>query len=541
MRSHAFRHAFSLSMGILMLPTMLCAQKNLSHVRVVRLSYVSGTVGLKRPASTEWAKAQVNTPIQEGFELLTSANSYAEVEFENGSTVRMGEISQASFDQLAMDENGNKLNHLTFEKGYATFHFLPEHHDAYSVKLADATLTPNGKSEFRADFDRGHARVEVFVGSVEVATSAKTVKLGKDKVLQFDPESSELASNEQEGIVKDSWDKWTSQRDTQAQLSLADSAVASPGMLYGWSDLNTYGEWGFFPGFGYGWSPFVAAGWSPFTMGMWSWYPGMGYTWIGGEPWGWLPYHFGAWDYSAEFGWFWIPGSFSSFSPALVSWYSGPGWIGWAPLGVLGNGSRSLMTTVPGGVVQSGAMINPQSVTPVPLSAGTRINNLPFEPGAGAMLSGARLSTDEIATFTAGGATTHAMAPASVLMGGDGARENALQGSAHQPLRVRAGATLGGRFAVGGAVGEFRGNAEGGALAGQGPRGTTGANLSAGAGPVLLRHGQQVSLSHPPNEGDAASPGGVANPGLGGNNGASSMGSSAQSGARTTNASGQHH
>ncbi len=73
-------------------------------MRVVRLSYVSGTVGVKRPASTEWAKAQVNTPIQEGFEMSTSAKSYAEVEFENGSTARLGEFSKVSFDQLAMDE-----------------------------------------------------------------------------------------------------------------------------------------------------------------------------------------------------------------------------------------------------------------------------------------------------------------------------------------------------------------------------------------------------------------------------------------------------
>ncbi len=32
--------------------------------------------------------------------------------------------------------DGNKLNRLTFEQGYATFHLLPEHHDAYSVKIA---------------------------------------------------------------------------------------------------------------------------------------------------------------------------------------------------------------------------------------------------------------------------------------------------------------------------------------------------------------------------------------------------------------------
>ncbi len=537
MRSVTLRHGFPLVIGILILPTLLHAQNNLSHVRVVRLSYVSGTVGVKRPASTEWAKAGVNTPIQEGFELQTSANSYAEVEFENGSTARLGESSQLGFDQLAMDGDGNKLNRLIFEKGYATFHFLPEHHDAYSVKLADATLTPGGKSEFRADLDRGQARVEVFAGSVDVATSAKTVKLGKDRILQFSPDDAKLALNQQQGIVKDSWDSWTAARDTQAQLSLADSAVASPGTVYGWSDLNTYGEWGFFPGFGYGWSPFAAAGWAPFTMGMWSWYPGMGYTWIGGEPWGWLPYHYGAWQYSADFGWFWIPGSFTNFSPALVSWYSGPGWIGWAPLGVTGAGHRPIVTTVPGGEVQSGMMITPQVATQVPLSSATRIKDLPFEPGAGAMLPGARLSAAELNSSNATGAATRAMAPSSVLMGGDGSREQSLQGSTHQPLRVRAGATLGGHFAVLGAQGEFRGSGEDEAVAGGAPKGLTDPS---GDSPVLLPHGQRLSLANPPGDRGGLGPNGPLNPGIAGSTGANSLGP-ATPGARTADAAGPHH
>jgi hypothetical protein len=59
-----------------------------SHARVVRLSYVSGTVMVKRRGSAEEEPAMVNVPIQEGFELSTSGASYAEVEFENGSTAR---------------------------------------------------------------------------------------------------------------------------------------------------------------------------------------------------------------------------------------------------------------------------------------------------------------------------------------------------------------------------------------------------------------------------------------------------------------------
>jgi hypothetical protein len=77
---------------------LLGAEEGLSHVRVVRLSYLSGAVAVRRPGSTEWAKASVNTPIQEGFKVSTSQGSFAEVEFENGSTARLGELSQIEFN-----------------------------------------------------------------------------------------------------------------------------------------------------------------------------------------------------------------------------------------------------------------------------------------------------------------------------------------------------------------------------------------------------------------------------------------------------------
>ena len=125
--------------GFLVLPALLFAEHGLSHVRVVRVSYVSGTIAIKRPESTEWAKAMVNTPVQEGFALSTSSNSFTEVEFENGSTARLGELSRVDFTQLAMDSDGNKINHLTLEGGYATFHFQTEHKDLYTVKAGDVT------------------------------------------------------------------------------------------------------------------------------------------------------------------------------------------------------------------------------------------------------------------------------------------------------------------------------------------------------------------------------------------------------------------
>ena len=380
--------------GLFLLPLPLAAQQPVSHVRVVRLSYVSGTVAVKHPGATEWAKALVNTPVKEGFEISTAANSFAEVEFENGSTARLGELSHLAFDQLAVDAEGGKLNRITFEQGYGTFHFLPEKHDAYSVKIADATLTPIGKSLFRTDLAKGHVRVEVFNGSVQVAAPSRSAKLGKDKILDYNTGTTEAAFNIQQGMVKDSWDKWTEARDSQASLALTDQAVAAHGPVYGWSDLDAYGEWAMFPGYGYGWLPFAPMGWAPYSMGMWGWYPGMGYTWISGEPWGWLPYHYGAWNFSPDFGWFWMPGNFGFWSPALVSWYMGPGWVGWAPLGL--NSQRGLtrpVTTLSGTVIQTGLIITPQSVGHAGFGEGTLTERLPFQPETGAPVIGTALAT----------------------------------------------------------------------------------------------------------------------------------------------------
>ena len=480
------------------LPIILVAQQAVSHVRVVRLSYVSGTVGVKRAGAAEWSKALVNTPLQEGFEVSTSADSFAEVEFENGSTARLGELSHLVFNQLALDAEGNKLNRMTFEQGYATFHFLPEKHDAYSVKVADATLTPSGKSVFRTDFDKGHVRVEVFNGSVEVVARSGSEKLGKDKTLEYDTSTTQVAFNAQHGLVKDSWDKWTEARDSQSTLALSDQAVAAHGPAYGWSDLNTNGEWAMFPGFGYGWMPFAALGWSPYSMGMWGWYPGTGYTWISGEPWGWLPYHYGLWNYSAEFGWFWMPGDFSFWSPALVSWYTGPGWIGWAPLGL--NAQQALLrpvTTISAAALQSGQMISPQSVGHVDFKEGTLTEHLPFQPAGGAALTGIPLAAGAMTLSSLHPEGPRTLAPSSILMGVQGGKESALLSgrSLHQPLRYRMGTTLGGRYAVGGTVGEFQGDA----FEGVGNKGT-GNEFPASAasrGPRLavLPHGQSAQAS----------------------------------------------
>jgi hypothetical protein len=569
-------------------------EKGKWDARAVRLSYVSGTVMIKPPTSPDWENAAVNMPLQEGFELSTSAQGFAEVEFENGSTARLGELSKLLFNQLALSDEGDKLNGMTLEQGYATFHFLPEPSDTYHVQIGDAALTAAGKSEFRTDIQQDRYRVEVFAGSVEAATPALSGKLAPGNVLERQSGSTEPAFDIRKGVDKDAWDKWTEARDKQAQLTAKDALVGPMGLRYGWSELDTYGEWVQIPGRGLAWSPYAQAGWSPYSSGMWQWYPGFGWVWISSEPWGWLPYHCGEWLHDASFGWFWMmpPEGCLFWQPSLVHWYRGQGWIGWAPAhhptllahkAVLGHRppfhpvpvSPALaphdvkplvatrhVTTVPLSVFQNGRMITPQMVNRALIGDENRTEPPPLVPvgrpapaGTAPAAGGGTTSNRNATTATAAPAPAppvkwgksfaphHSSAPPTILMGGDTRKERGLLSGLHlrsrnEPLRARNGTTLGGHYVVRGSRGEFRGEtfkagavSRAGAMQGS-QGGPTAVRASGGAGTVVVSHASGGGFSHG-GSGGGYSGGGAHSGGGGGGysgGGASSGGHSGGSG-----------
>jgi Family of unknown function (DUF6600)/FecR protein len=317
--------------------TATASQEGYSHVRIVRLSFVEGTVTVQKRDLADWSTAPINTPIEEGFKLSTSEQSFAEVEFENTSTARLGQLTLIDFNQLEMAPNGGKVNRMTLEQGYATFTVNPEGMEAFEVKAQDATITlaAGATTQFRVDLDDGAVRVEVFKGAANVSSPEGQQTLTKNAVAEIRP-GAEQAFNVSQGITKDAWDQWVDDRDNQESVvrNSPNPSIYSAGTnnsYYGWNDLSNYGEWNYFPGYGYGWAPYMAVGWSPFSEGRWCWYSGFGYTWISAEPWGWLPYHYGGWSFQAGFGWTWFPGSFALWSPGNVNWSQGSGWVGWTP------------------------------------------------------------------------------------------------------------------------------------------------------------------------------------------------------------------
>ena len=94
--------------------------------------------------------------------------------------------------------------------------------------------------------------------------------------------------------------------------------------------LTPLGEWVVIGSYGRCWRPArVETGWRPYCHGNWE-RTDAGWYWVSDEPWAWATYHYGRWDFTDQYGWYWVPQT--QWAPAWVSWHSGGGYVGWAPL-----------------------------------------------------------------------------------------------------------------------------------------------------------------------------------------------------------------
>ncbi|HLV00716.1 MAG TPA: DUF6600 domain-containing protein, partial [Acidobacteriota bacterium] len=177
------------------------------------------------------------------------------------------------------------------------------------------------EEEFWLAVRKGRARLTSERGEREV-------KAG-EVVMISDPDNGTFASSHRYEL--DDLDIWNDRRDALYAGGLY--APESEDIRPGYYDLNLYGRWGYLSPYGRVWWPNVGHSWSPFRYGRWLNYPRWGWTWIGHEPWGWAPYHYGSWVYDRGFRrWCWVP-SFKIWSPAIVNFYFGRGFIGWKPRG----------------------------------------------------------------------------------------------------------------------------------------------------------------------------------------------------------------
>jgi hypothetical protein len=196
-----------------------------SHARIVRISYAEGTVQLNGQNVTP------NMPVTEGNGLTTGADSYAEVEFEDGSTLRLAPNTNITVAQLARLSTGEALTMLALDDGEIEVTVSPAAAGQFAMDVRNKNIRIAKAGRFRllsTNADplelavwAGEATVHDRESGQEVAVkNEETFTLAADDPRQYDLEK---------GIEADGLDEFSQLRDQDREREYAEANGRSSG------------------------------------------------------------------------------------------------------------------------------------------------------------------------------------------------------------------------------------------------------------------------------------------------------------------------
>ncbi len=295
-------------------------------VRLARFSFISGDVTWRGDDSSEWSPAAINMPLRQGAEIWITRGR-AEIQFDDGSLLRLGRGAVASVQTLYSDSQG-EFTEIKLNEGLAALRLM--HSDSvFQVDTPFVSVKSSGEAKLRVGVDNS-VEISVQDGSAAIDGQSGTTNLQAGAYL--DLESQDAAYNVGPIPDADSWDRWNDARD--AQLADADTRRCLPSDISLVSgNLDEYGTWHNDPQYGHVWCPLVSDdSWRPYEYGHWVWVSPFGWTWVSTEPWGWAPYHYGTWI-RLNYGWSWVPGPAHQYwCPGAVQFTSYGNQCDWVPL-----------------------------------------------------------------------------------------------------------------------------------------------------------------------------------------------------------------
>jgi hypothetical protein len=320
-----------------------------SQARVVRLSEVQGDVKVDRNTG-QYEKAFLNLPITQGTKVQTKSDGRAEVEFEDGSTLRVTPDTVIDFPQLSLRDSGAKVSAVHLQEGTAYVNFAGAKDDEFTLTFGHEKISLAHSAHLRIEMGDTVATLAVFNGDVQVEGDSGNVAVSKNHTASFDLTDDDrctLAKN----LEPDPFDAWDKEQNQYHQQYASNSYSSYSPYAYGTSDLNYYGSFSNVAGYGTVWQPYFAgAGWDPFMNGAWAFSPGFGYGWVSAYPWGWTPYHYGSWVYLPTGGWAWQPGG---------------SWAGWTQPRIIHPPSNFTLPQPPSSSGQGIVVVNRGGAMPV--------------------------------------------------------------------------------------------------------------------------------------------------------------------------------
>ena len=237
---------------------------DVTYAQIVRISYVEGDVRIQRGEPNTkvgqgmWEKAVADLPIETGFSLVTGEGR-AEIEFENASTIYLGENSVLTFNDLH-ETAGVPFTEMALLSGTVSLNFRP-----YTPWEEMILHTP--ANDLAARFPaKSFARVEAFTDAVsitplpggdirlpgvprEASTPGRTYTY-----LQGQLQDAEGAPSTESSSA---WDKWVADRVAQRNATTA-AVMQSAGLtepIPGLADMAGQGKFFECAPYGTCWEP----------------------------------------------------------------------------------------------------------------------------------------------------------------------------------------------------------------------------------------------------------------------------------------------
>src|SRR5260370_5251935 len=126
-----------------------------------------------------------NMPIVEG-EKLKTEDGYAEVEFEDRSTLRLAPESQVDFPLLALRSSGAKASTINVVKGTVYVSTESTKGNEFLLVAGETKMTVAPSTHLRLEVNESRTVVSVFNGNAEVEHGAETTQVGKKQSLTLD-------------------------------------------------------------------------------------------------------------------------------------------------------------------------------------------------------------------------------------------------------------------------------------------------------------------------------------------------------------------
>ncbi|HXR97678.1 MAG TPA: FecR domain-containing protein [Terriglobales bacterium] len=192
-----------------------------SAVRIVSVSFVSGAVEVSLPDGNGWRPALLDSPVVEGEQIRTLEKGLVEIQFENGSALRLAPRSELAMTALKRNASGDTVTTADVSAGTAFLTLRKEDAKQFRLQLPRSeAIVPEGDVALRVDVASTAAPViSVYEGKPKLDSDNKLTTLERSTPTAQADESA----------------KWSRERDSLTQEAFRNGV--QPG------SLSTYNNW----------------------------------------------------------------------------------------------------------------------------------------------------------------------------------------------------------------------------------------------------------------------------------------------------------